>query len=63
MLEEEPPPPDHVLFQCPNVVLTPHIGSRTYESVGRQATMAAENLVRVLAGEPPLAQANRVQTT
>ncbi len=63
VLEEEPPPPDHVLFQCPNVVLTPHIGSRTYESVGRQATMAAENLVRVLAGEPPLAQANRVQTT
>jgi D-3-phosphoglycerate dehydrogenase len=60
VLEEEPPPKDHPLLDCPNAVLTPHIGSRTYESVARQAKMAAENLIRVLRGEKPLAQANQV---
>jgi D-3-phosphoglycerate dehydrogenase len=39
-----------------NVILTPHIGSRTYESVVRQATMAVKNLVAVLSGEIPLAR-------
>jgi D-3-phosphoglycerate dehydrogenase / 2-oxoglutarate reductase len=58
VLEEEPPPKDHPLFACPTAVLTPHIGSRTYESVVRQATMAAENLLCVLRGKKPLAQAN-----
>ena len=39
-------------------MITPHIGSRTYESVARQAKMAAENLIAVLNGKKPLAQAN-----
>ena len=60
VLEVEPPPKDHPLFACPNAVLTPHIGSRTYESVARQAKMAAENLINVLHGKPPLAQANKL---
>jgi len=60
VLEQEPPPKDHPLFGCPNAVLTPHIGSRTYESVARQAGMAAQNLIRVLNGQPALAQANKV---
>jgi phosphoglycerate dehydrogenase-like enzyme len=59
VLDQEPPPKDHPLFACPNAVITPHIGSRTYESVARQATMAAENLIRVLNGQPALAQANQ----
>ncbi len=58
VLEVEPPPPDHPLFSCPNAILTPHIGSRTYESVARQAKMAAENLILVFKGQKPLAQAN-----
>jgi D-3-phosphoglycerate dehydrogenase len=41
------------------VVFTPHTGSRTYESVERQAMMAAENMIRVLKGEAPHAQANK----
>lgn len=60
VLEVEPPPADHPLFSTPNTVLTPHIGSRTYESVVRQATMATENLIKLLKGEPALAQANKL---
>jgi D-3-phosphoglycerate dehydrogenase len=60
VLEQEPPPKDHPLFSCPNAVITPHIGSRTYESVARQAKMAAQNLIAVLDGQKPLAQANTV---
>lgn len=58
VLEVEPPPANHPLFDCPTAVLTPHIGSRTFESVGRQAKMAAENLILVFKGQKPLAQAN-----
>jgi len=60
VLESEPPPKDHPLFACANAVLTPHIGSRTYESVARQAKMAAQNLINVLKGQPALAQANKL---
>lgn len=58
VVEPEPISADNPLIGVPNIVLTPHIGSRTYESVVRQATMAVENLIRVLNGETPLAQAN-----
>ena len=37
VLDCEPPPADHPLLTAPNCVITPHIGSRTYESVPRQA--------------------------
>jgi D-3-phosphoglycerate dehydrogenase len=60
VLESEPPPKDHPLFACANAVLTPHIGSRTYESVARQAKMAAQNLINVLNGQPAVAQANKL---
>jgi len=60
VLDEEPPPADHPLLRCRGVVVTPHIGSRTFESVVRQATMAAQNMINVLEGKPALAQANKV---
>ena len=59
VLDVEPPPADHPLLSAPNTVITSHIGSRTHESVIRQATMATENLLRFLNGEAPLAQANK----
>lgn len=59
VLDEEPPPADHPLLQLPNVVITPHVGSRTSESVQRQATKAVQNLINVASGEAPLAQVNR----
>ena len=58
VLDEEPPAADHPLLKLPNCVITPHIGSRTFESVQRQATCAVENLTLFLAGQKPHAQAN-----
>lgn len=63
VLEVEPPPADHVLLSAPNSIITPHIGSRTHESVQRQATMATQNLINFVAGEKPLAQANVLPTS
>lgn len=60
VLDEEPPRPDHPLLAAKNCIITPHIGSRTYESVQRQAMMAAQNLLHLLRGEKPLAQVNDV---
>lgn len=60
VLDEEPPRPDHPLLRCRGTVITPHIGSRTYESVVRQAMMAAQNMINVLEGRPAVAQANKV---
>jgi len=44
VLEEEPMKPGHPLQDMKNVIITPHIGSRTYESVERQGIMAVNNL-------------------
>jgi D-3-phosphoglycerate dehydrogenase len=58
VLDAEPPPADHPLLHHSNCLVTPHIGSRTTESVGRQALAAVENLIRAMRGEKPLAQVN-----
>jgi D-3-phosphoglycerate dehydrogenase len=60
VLDQEPPGSDHPLLDAPNCLVTPHIGSRTYESVERQALMATRNLIHCLKGEQPLAQVNQV---
>jgi len=58
VLDEEPPRSDHPLTNLPNCLVTPHVGSRTHESVQRQAMAAVTNLIRAMHGEPPLAQVN-----
>ncbi|MGC6424268.1 MAG: phosphoglycerate dehydrogenase [Lentimonas sp.] len=60
VLDQEPPPADHPLLGAKNCIITPHVGSRTYESVQRQAGMATQNLVNLLKGEKALAQVNEV---
>lgn len=42
-----------------NVVLTPHIGGATYETLARGAEMIAAEICRFAAGEPPLNVFNR----
>ena len=61
VLDQEPPPADHPLLGAKNCIITPHVGSRTYESVQRQAGMATQNLVNLLKGEQALAQVNDVE--
>jgi D-3-phosphoglycerate dehydrogenase len=58
VLDHEPPAADHPLLKLPNVVCTPHVASRTYESVVRQATCAVKNLILAMNGEKPIAQVN-----
>jgi D-3-phosphoglycerate dehydrogenase / 2-oxoglutarate reductase len=44
---------DHPLTGLANVVLTPHIGGATWDTEARQASMIADDLERLLAGERP----------
>lgn len=48
VLDPEPVQPDNPLLGLANVHLTPHVGSRTYESVVRQGSAALENLIQAL---------------
>jgi D-3-phosphoglycerate dehydrogenase len=58
VLEHEPPPADHPLLKLPNCIVTPHVASRTFESVVRQATTSVKNLILAMNGEKPIAQVN-----
>lgn len=48
VLEEEPIVKNHPFLGNQNIVITPHIGSRTYENVVNQGTMAVENLLKFI---------------
>jgi len=45
--------PGHPLFSLDNVVLTPHLSGMTVESRARMSVAAAEEVLRMLAGEHP----------
>jgi len=45
--------PGHPLFALENVILTPHLAGSTRESRARAAVRAADELLRMLAGEKP----------
>lgn len=47
------PPKDSPLLQLENVVVVPHIGAHTRESIERVGVMAAENVLRTLHGGQP----------
>ncbi|MCE4608761.1 MAG: D-glycerate dehydrogenase [Desulfurococcales archaeon] len=59
VFEEEPISPDHPLTKLDNVVLTPHIGSATWETRTRMADIVAENLIAFAKGEVPPTLVNR----
>jgi len=60
VLDEEPPAADHPLLHHPKVIITPHVGSRTFESVPRQAMKSLTNLINALKGEGETNCANGV---
>jgi lactate dehydrogenase-like 2-hydroxyacid dehydrogenase len=49
--DPEPLPGEHPLLMCPNLTLSPHIGSATHATRAAMADMAVDNLLAALAGE------------
>ena len=48
VLEEEPISKNEKLIGLDNVIITPHIGSRTFENVEKQGLMSIKNLISLL---------------
>ncbi|MGD0140458.1 MAG: phosphoglycerate dehydrogenase [Tepidisphaeraceae bacterium] len=59
VLDKEPQVPNHPFREIDNIIVTPHVGSRTFESVERQAMRAVMNLVNFLNGNKDYIQANQ----
>jgi D-3-phosphoglycerate dehydrogenase / 2-oxoglutarate reductase len=59
VVSSEPPPADHPFVSIDNIIVTPHVGSRTFESVERQAMRATLNIVNFLKGDKDFIQANQ----
>ncbi len=59
VLDVEPMKAPHPFQDVDNILVTPHVGSRTYESVQRQGLRAVNNLVNFLKGNPDYIQANK----
>ncbi len=51
--ETWPVQPDSPLLDLDNVVLTPHVGGATYETIGRYSNMIVDDVERFLRGEKP----------
>ncbi|HEY8744725.1 MAG TPA: NAD(P)-dependent oxidoreductase, partial [Chloroflexota bacterium] len=52
--DPEPLPTEHALVQLDNCLVVPHIASASVATRTRMATLAAENIIAVLTGAPPL---------
>jgi D-3-phosphoglycerate dehydrogenase len=54
VFDVQPLAPDNALFDCPNLLLTPHIAGITATSSRAMAVGSAEEMLRLLRGETPL---------
>lgn len=54
VLDAEPPPADHVAFDLPNTIITPHLAWLSPESEFAAYEMAAREIAAVLCGRSPL---------
>ena len=54
VFEVQPLAPDHPLHGCPNLLLTPHIAGTSSTSLRTMGIGSAEEMLRILRGEPPL---------
>jgi len=59
VLCQEPPKGPHPFQTIDTIIVTPHVGSRTLESVERQAVRAVTNIVEYLKGGKDFIQANQ----
>ena len=48
VLENEPIEPSEILLGKPNVIITPHVGSRTLENISKQGIASINNLIQSL---------------
>ena len=53
VFDPEPPTPDNPLLRAPNLVMTPHVSSRTLNVVATTARQAAINACLIIDGEKP----------
>jgi phosphoglycerate dehydrogenase-like enzyme len=60
VLYAEPPGPTHPFFELENVIVTPHLGSRTRDANERVTNLVADEILRMEAGEKPLNPVNEV---
>jgi D-3-phosphoglycerate dehydrogenase len=65
-LEEEPAKvrdwqPNNPLFQLDNLIITPHAAYYSEESIQTVRQIAAEEVVRVLSGQPPRSPVNHIE--
>ena len=58
MFEKEPIDPENPLLKMENVVLLPHVGSATEATRQAMVDLAADNVLAVLQGRPPLTPVN-----
>ncbi len=61
VFETEPLPPDHPILTAPNTILQPHIAWYSEESLIELQRNAAEEVARILRGEPPKNPVTRIQ--
>ncbi len=54
VMVEEPPAPNHPLFDLENVIITPHMAGPTWENWPKAFRNGFDNIQRVAAGRPPL---------
>lgn len=50
--DPEPLPPEHPLWKCPNLFITPHVGGSTPQFSPRAMQIAAEQVRRLISGQP-----------
>ena len=59
VLEQEPIPTDHPLWQRPNAILTSHVAWYSENALEQLRRSVAEEIARLLMGEPPRCPVNR----
>jgi len=61
VFSEEPLPPDHVLWDTPRLIMTPHCAPNSADTRNREMEITTENVRRFVAGDPLLNVCDKVE--